>query len=146
MMPMRACAYCGKPLDANMSSRARYCSDSCRVLSCRKRRKAGRPVTRKPQTAKREPNPKPEPAPQLGSREFERMMDGSLEDDLRHVRDRLKTILDDPGTPATAIANIAVRYVQVCEKLHDMAGGDDDLFDPDDDMTEVNADAGASIV
>ncbi|NEG90622.1 hypothetical protein [Bifidobacterium aerophilum] len=73
------------------------------------------------------------------------MMDGSLEDELRYVRDQLKNYLDDPETPATAISNIAVRYVQVCEKLHDMAGGDD-LLDLEDDSTEVNEDAGASIV
>ncbi|KFI97824.1 hypothetical protein [Bifidobacterium stellenboschense] len=138
-MPVRTCAHCGKPLDPNQSAKAKYCSASCRVLACRERRKHGTPPKRKPE-------PKPEPAPQLNSRDFDRMMDGSIEDDLRHARDRLKQYLDDPATPANAISNIVARYVAVCEKLHDMAGGDDLLADLTDDTSEVNADAGTSIV
>ncbi|MBW3093100.1 hypothetical protein KIH79_09240 [Bifidobacterium sp. 82T10] len=73
------------------------------------------------------------------------MMDGSIEDELRYVRDRLKEYLDEPATSAYAISNIAARYVAVCEKLHDMVGGDP-LLDLEDDVTEVNENAGASIV
>lgn len=140
MAKPRVCARCGKPISKNASPRAKYCSDSCRVLACRERRAKGV----KPEQPKTKPAAKPKP-PVLNSREFERMMDGSLEDELRHVRDRLRTYVDDPDTPANAMANIVAKYLAVCERLHDLAGGDP-LLDLDDNNTEVNADVGADIV
>lgn len=135
MARQRACARCGKPLGRDMSPRAKYCSNSCRVLACRERRAKG---------IKPDPAPKSKPAPAIDKREFDRMMDGSMEDELRHVRDRLKTYVDDPGTPANAMPNIVAKYLAVCEKLHDLSAGDPlaGLLDEQ----EVNEDAGASVV
>lgn len=119
-----------------MSPRAKYCSDSCRVLACRERRANG--VAAKPK-----PKARTEGAP-LNNREFQRMMDGSMEDELRHVRDVLEKYVDDPGTPASAMPNIVDKYLAVCERLHDLAGGDQ-LLDIEDETSEVS-DVGASIV
>lgn len=135
MAKQRICAHCGKPIGRDMSPRAKYCSDSCRVLACRKRRAKG---------VKPEPQPKAKPTPVLNQREFDRMMDGSMEDELRHVRDRLKAYVDDPSTPANAMPNIVAKYLAVCEKLHSLSGGDPlaGLLEE----TEVTGDVGASVV
>lgn len=138
MAGKRACARCGKLLGRDMSPRAKYCSDSCRVLACRERRAKG------VKASGPEPKPKASPAPAIDRREFDRMMDGSMEDELRHVRDRLKTYVDDPDTPANAMPNIVAKYLAVCEKLHDLSAGDPlaGLLDEQ----EVSEDAGASVV
>lgn len=142
---MRVCKWCHGPIPPNRQSNAEYCSQKCNQAAYRARKKQADGTTAKPK-AERRPTPQPAPAPSLNSREFERMMDGSIEDELRYVRDQLKKYLDDPATPANAISNIAARYIAVCEKLHDMAGGDDLLDALEDDTMEVSADAGASIV
>lgn len=143
MAGKRVCAHCGKPLGRNKSPQAKYCSDSCRVLACRQRKAKG--IKPKPKA-----RPEKKPAPVIDKREFDRMMDGSIEDELRHVRDRLKAYLDDPDTPANAMPNIASKYLAVCERLHDMAGGDPLLALADeeaqDDPADATAAAGAAIV
>lgn len=72
------------------------------------------------------------------------MMDGKLEDVLRHNRDRLQAALDDPGTPATALPAISRQLIAVCRELDDLSEGDP-LLDFDDEQAEVS-DVGASIV
>lgn len=137
---MRTCAHCGNPLPPGMRSTAKYCGAACRKAAQRARQNKANPSC---------PSPKPEPvggtkpAPLTG-REFDRMMDGKLEDVLRHNRDRLKSYLDDPGTPANAMPNMVAKYLAVCEKLHSLSAGDPlaGLLDEQ----EVNEDAGASVV
>lgn len=138
---MRACAHCGNPLPPNMRSTAKYCGAACRKAAQRARQNKTSP-----------PRPSPKPGPEhaarpapLTGREFDRMMDGKLEDVLRHNRDRLQTALDDPGTPATALPAISRQLIAVCRELDSMSGGDP-LLDLDDEPTEVNEDAGTSIV
>ncbi|NEG96001.1 hypothetical protein CS006_10445 [Bifidobacterium primatium] len=147
-MARRSCKYCGKPLPANVTARCEYCpGGTCRKLAYKKRKakgeSAGRPKPAKP----RRKRPEPEPSATLTGREFDRMMDGSMEDELRHVRDRLRAYVDDPDTPASAMPNIVAKYLTVCERLHDMAGGDPllDALNESEDVSEVE-DAGASIV
>ncbi|KAA8831456.1 hypothetical protein EMO89_01600 [Bifidobacterium tissieri] len=137
-MPSRCCKYCGKPLPPNVTARCEYCpGGTCRKMAYKKRKAKGEPAP---------PKPKPKP-PTLNSREFDRMMDGSVEDSLRYVRDRLKTYLDDPGTPANAVANISRQYITVCERLDQLSGNGTGLFDDETEtVSEVSEDVGASIV
>lgn len=135
MAKTRVCARCGKPIGRNMSPRAKYCSDSCRVLACRERKAKG---------IKPEPVPKAKPAPTLSSREFDRMMDDSLEDVLRHTRDVLRKALDDPDTRPSDLPALSRQYVAICRELDSQSGAG--LFDETDETSEVEADAGANIV
>lgn len=137
---MRACAHCGNPLPPNMRSTAKYCGAACRKAAQRARQSKTDPSR---PSSKSEPERDAKPAPLTG-REFDRMMDGSMEDELRHVRDRLKAYVDDPDTPANAMPNIVAKYLAVCEKLHSLSGGDPlaGLLDEQ----EVGEDAGASVV
>lgn len=137
---MRACAHCGNPLPPNMRSTAKYCGAACRKAAQRARQNKTDPSR---PSSKPEPERDAKPAPLTG-REFDRMMDGSMEDELRHVRDRLKAYVDDPDTPANAMPNIVAKYLAVCEKLHSLSGGDPlaGLLDEQ----EVGEDAGASVV
>lgn len=135
MAGQRVCAHCGRPLGKNMSPRARYCSDSCRVLACRERRAKGINL---------ESPPKAKPAPTLNQREFERMMDDRLEDVLRHTRDVLRKALDDPDTRASDLPALSRQYIAVCRELESQSGGG--LFDETDEKTEVTSDAGAAVV
>ena len=130
------CEICGGEFrPSGHGKRQRYCSESCRNKAKYRRRKNGVASTHRT---------KPEPAPvELDRREFERMMDDSLEDVLRMNRDRLKAALDDPGTPANALPGISRQLIDVCERLQGMSG-QGGLFD--DESTEVVEDVGASIV
>ncbi|KFI90270.1 hypothetical protein [Bifidobacterium scardovii] len=139
------CEECGRDFHpSHRGSPSKYCCGACRAKAYRKRRKQQAKAPAKRDAPTPAAAPTPSAAPRLNGREFDRMMDGSLEDDLRHVRDRLKRYLDDPSTPANAIANISARYIIVCERLHDLAGGDP-LLDIEDETSEVS-DVGASIV
>ena len=73
------CEICGGEFrPSGHGKRQRYCSESCRNKAKYRRRKNGGTST---------PRTKPEPDPvELGRREFERMMDDSLEDVLRMNR------------------------------------------------------------
>ncbi|WP_101618246.1 hypothetical protein [Bifidobacterium margollesii] len=126
----------------NMRSTARYCGAACRKAAQRARQHGD--GTARP-SAKSAAKPARRPAPLTG-REFERMMDGKIEDVLRHNRDRLQAALDDPGTPANALPAISRQLIAVCRELDDLSGGDP-LLDLDDEPLEgVDADAGASVV
>ncbi|TPF96858.1 hypothetical protein EP30_05440 [Bifidobacterium sp. UTCIF-39] len=138
---MRTCAHCGKPLPVNMRSTAKYCGATCRKAAQRSRQGGAGPSR---QTVKPLPKRDAKPGPLTG-REFERMMDGKLEDVLRRNRDRLQIALDDPGTPATALPAISRQLIAVCRELDAMGGGDP-LLDIEDEPMEVSEDAGASIV
>ncbi|KAA8832597.1 hypothetical protein [Bifidobacterium tissieri] len=136
MAKPRVCAYCGEPISKNASPKAKYCSDSCRVRACRERRAKG---------IKPEPRPKAKPkAPILNQREFERMMDDSIEDVLRHTRDVLRRAMDDPDTRASDLPALSRQYIAVCRELDSQAGGG--LFDETDETSEVSEDAGANVV
>ncbi|KAB5608402.1 hypothetical protein [Bifidobacterium jacchi] len=135
MAKPRVCARCGKPIGRNMSPRAKYCSDSCRVLACRERRAKG---------IKIEPVPKAKPAPALDRREFERMMDDGMEDVLRHTRDVLRKALDDPETRASDLPALSRQYIAVCRELESQSGGG--LFDETESETTEVSDVGASVV
>lgn len=138
MAKLRVCAYCGEPISKNASPKAKYCSDSCRVRACRDRRAKG---------IKPEPRPKPKPkAPILNQREFERMMDDSMEDVLRHTRDVLRRAMDDPDTRASDLPALSRQYIAVCRELDSQAGGNDLFAEDPEKSEEVDADAGASIV
>ena len=135
MANQRLCAHCGKPIPKDSSVRAKYCSDSCRVMACRERRAKG---------VKPEPRPKAKPSPVIDKREFDRMMDDSMEDVLRHTRDVLRKAMDDPGTRASDLPALSRQYIAVCRELESQSGGEPlaDLLDEQ----EVSEDVGASVV
>lgn len=135
MATQRLCAHCGKPIPKDASIRAKYCSDSCRVMACRERRAKG---------IKPEPHQKAKPSPIIDKREFERMMDDSMEDVLRHTRDVLRKAMDDPDTRASDLPALSRQYIAVCRELDSQSGGG--LFDETETESEVRADAGAAIV
>lgn len=145
-MAVRCCKYCGKPLPVNVTVRCVYCpGGTCRKLAYKQRRKTTdtpKPDRSDSRTKTKKATSKSAP---LTGREFERMMDGKLEDVLRHNRDRLQAALDDPGTPATALPAISRQLIAVCRELDNLSEADP-LLDFDDDQREVTSDVGASIV
>ena len=135
------CEECGSEFrPSGHGKKQKYCSTKCKQAAYRKRRRSSGPrhdrVTEDKSAGVRV---------ELDRREFERMMDDGVEDAIRLVRDRLKSALDDPGTPANTLPAIGRQYIELCERLQGM---DDDggLFDDQPDATEVSEDAGASIV
>ena len=141
---MRSCARCGGPIPPNRKAGAEYCSQKCNQSAYRARKKndVGRTATNGERHAS--PHPRRETEPDIGRREFDRMMDGSIEDMLRANRDRLRRALDDPDTPAGALPAISRQLIAVCRELENSPTGDP-LLDLADDITE-DTDAGASIV
>ena len=137
------CLVCGErfqPTNHNGKTQ-KYCSKSCKNRAAYLRRK-GMPVGER---ASADPSPVDAGGRghELGRREFERMMDDSLEDVLRMNRDRLQDALQDPSTPANALPGISRQLIDVCERLQGMSG-QGGLFD--DESMEVVEDVGASIV
>lgn len=131
------CEQCGKEFQPSGRGKAqRFCSKACRNRADYQRRKRGE---------KPKPQPKAKPSPVIDRREFERMMDDSLEDVLRHTRDVLRKAMDDPDTRASDLPALSRQYIAVCRELENQSGADG-LFDDDNATTEVSADAGASIV
>ena len=138
------CLECGREFRPSGHGKpSNYCSGACRAKAYRRRKKNGEVVA--------EPTPKrmgakmPVRSPELDRRSFERMMDDSFEDVLRHNRDRLREALDDISTPANALPAISRQLIAISERLENMRGGGG-LFDEADDVTEVSEDVGASIV
>ena len=76
------CEQCGAEFQPSGRGKPqRFCSKRCRDRANYLRRRRNEPA----------PEYKPKPkAPVLNQREFDRMMDGSMEDELRYVRDRPK--------------------------------------------------------
>ena len=137
------CIICGSEFRPHGGGKPqKYCSVKCRnraKVLARKARKNGtmppstetpKPANatrRAPEAAKPEPSPAPKKAkerPDLSRDEFKRMMDESLEDVLRRNRDRLSQALDDPDTPANALAAISRQLIAVVERLDQLEGGD----------------------
>ena len=138
------CLECGREFRPSGHGKpSKYCSGACRAKAYRRRKKNGEVVA--------EPTPKrmgakmPVRSPELDRRSFERMMDDSFEDVLRHNRDRLREALDDISTPANALPAISRQLIAISERLENLQGGGG-LFDDADDVTEVSEDVGASIV
>lgn len=137
------CELCGKEFQPSGHGRPqKYCSKSCRQKADYRRKK-----DRPPQTAakKTKTRTKREPESDLDQRSFERMMDGSMLDMLRTIRDRLQKAMDDTSTPANALPAISRQLIDVCERIESLQGGGlTDLLDDEED--EVTDDVGASIV
>lgn len=140
------CEVCGKQFrPSGKGSQQKYCSAKCRQKDYR-RRKKNRPAqdrNGKPPVKAVETKQKPER--DLDQRSFERMMDGSMLDMLRAIRDRLQKAMDGASTPANALPAISRQLIDVCERIESLQGGGlTDLLDDEED--EVTDDVGASIV
>ena len=138
------CLECGRQFRPSGHGKpSKYCSGACKAKAYRRRKKNGEVVA--------EPTPKRAEAeslargPELDRRSFERMMDDSFEDVLRHNRDRLRAALDDISTPANALPAISRQLIAISERLENMHGGGG-LFDADDEVAEAVEDVGAQIV
>lgn len=139
------CAICGKEFQPNNHNgrQQKYCSRSCsNKAAYRKRKNRTRDAEPKPApTVRHEPSKEPE----LDRTSFERMMDAPLEEVLRGQRDRLQKAMDDPATPANALAGISRQIISICERLENMQG-QGSLFDDDDTEVNQDEDTGAAIV
>lgn len=127
----RVCAYCGKQLDRNAGSRAKYCSDACRQAAyrARKAQNPSAPAT----TAGRDSSVRKEPgghvtvdltkdvSATITREEFERMMDDTVEDTLRFTRGVLKMAL--PEAPANTLAPISKQLIEIAKELEARTGG-----------------------
>jgi hypothetical protein len=148
------CIICGaefRPRGAGKPQK--YCSTKCRNKAKVMARKARTGGTQPPAVEATKPATKPRKAkerPDLSRDEFKRMMDESLEDVLRRNRDRLSKALDDPDTPANALAAISRQLIAVVERLDRLEGGDPLLDAPEGDAQDVTQeaedDAGKAIV
>ncbi|MFR0558074.1 hypothetical protein PSRA_0819 [Pseudoscardovia radai] len=137
------CIICGSEFRPRGGGKPqKYCSEKCRNKAKVRARKAKADGTRPPAAETAKPAPKPKQAkerPDLSRDEFKRMMDESLEDVLRRNRDRLSQALDDPDTPANALAAISRQLIAVVERLDRLEGGDPLLdIDAGDDADTQN--------
>ena len=108
-------------------------------------RRKGKSINPSSKHTKKKPLKEPDTAlADLDRQNFERMMDGSMEDMLRANRDRLLAAMDDKATPANALPGISRQLIAVCERIESLSG--DGLADLVDEEDEVMADVGASIV
>lgn len=138
------CQYCGEQMPRNKRAGSKYCSRQCQhaavVKRSRERKNTPQP---KQQEATRKTSPA-EDASELARQDFERMMDGSLEDMLRLNRDQLKAALIDSYTPASALPAISKQLIAICERLDSLQGAGS-LFDEAEEI-EVNDDVGLEII
>lgn len=134
------CIICGSEFRPRGGGKPqKYCSAKCRNKAKVMARKARADGTMPPAAETTKPAPKSRKAkerPDLSRDEFKRMMDESLEDVLRRNRDRLSQALDDPDTPANALAAISRQLIAVVERLDRLEGGDP-LLDAGDDADTV---------
>lgn len=126
----RVCAHCGKQLDRNAGSRAKYCSDACRQAAYRAR-KAQNPTA--PGTTADNSGVRRGPgghvtvdltkdvSATITREEFERMMDDTVEDTLRFTRGVLKMAL--PEAPANTLAPISKQLIEIAKELEARTGG-----------------------
>lgn len=149
------CIICGSEFRPRGGGKPqKYCSEKCRNKAKVRARKAKADGTRPPAAETAKPAPKPKQAkerPDLSRDEFRRMMDESLEDVLRRNRDRLSQALDDPDTPANALAAISRQLIAVVERLDRLEGGDPLLDAGGDDVAmdltqEAEDGAGKAVV
>lgn len=142
------CAVCGAQFRPRAGGRPqKYCSRKCqnraKVIQ-RHERKEGRkllglqaasdetvPTPDAEGAAEAEKHVKPA-AHDIGAREFERMMDGSVEDMLRENRDVLRDALRDPDTPRTALAAISKQLLEVTDRLEALTSQADGIFEEDE--------------
>lgn len=119
------CQNCGRFFKTTGHGRKpQYCSTKCRVDANRKK-KRGETVD-KPQDDKQPvvinlPSKKVKTTiqvPDLTKQSFNRMLDDSLEDELRFTRDVLHKALISPDTPASALAAISRELINTTEKLN----------------------------
>lgn len=139
------CIICGSEFRPRGGGKPqKYCSTKCRNKAKVMARKAKADDTQPPAVEAAKPAPKPRKAerPDLSRDEFRRMMDESLEDVLRRNRDRLSKALDDPDTPANALAAISRQLIAVVERLDRLEGGDPLLDTPDGDAQDLTQEAG----
>lgn len=129
------CSVCGHELPKDARAGSEYCSARCKQKAYRTRKAKGEPA---------KPKPKAKPSPVIDRREFDRMMDDSMEDVLRHTRDVLRKALDDPDTRASDLPALSRQYITVCRELEAQSGAGG-LFD-DNETSEMSADAGTAIV
>lgn len=147
------CIICGKPFRPKQKTQV-YCSPTCRnkaKVVARHAKAKGERVAQALAAGRTPSKPRPDTSrPDLSRDEFKRMMDESLEDVLRRNRDRLSQALDDPDTPANALAAISRQLIAVVERLDRLEGGDPLLDAPEGDAQDVTQeaedDAGKAIV
>ena len=81
---------------------------------------------------------------------MEREMDEPLEKTLRKLRARLQQAVDDPSTPASALAALSKELVSVSNQLMQITGSNEaiDLFADEDqaDASHAVEDVGAEII
>ncbi len=156
------CCVCGTEYEphAGRGRPSKYCSSACRKQAQRLRDKLGaRPAaTRKEQMGRADGSwdHSGSDIPANRRREFDRLAARKLDDDretvLRRSQRKLQQVIDDPGTPPTAIAKLTETLIAVTEKLDavkDEDGGGDDLlglFADDTEEVEHGDAVGAEIV
>lgn len=140
------CEVCGKQFrPSGKGSQQKYCSAKCRQKDYRRRKKNRPAQDRNVKPPVKAVETKQKPERDLDQRSFERMMDGSMLDMLRVIRDRLQKAMDSTSTPANALPAISRQLIDVCERIESLQGGGlTDLLDDEED--EVTDDVGASIV
>lgn len=116
------CQQCGKKFrPSGHGSQSKYCSPACKAKAYRSRKKAGvkgdKPH-RKSKTVTVDVSKTVNAT--LDKREFDRMMDGSYEDQLRFARDVLRRALGSEATPAASLAPIARELLAVSKQLDDL--------------------------
>lgn len=153
------CVICGKEFTPSPNARRKpkYCSGACKQKAYELRKKMGaKPVKTGGRTPKRVLSDDFDCSdiPMSHRHEFDRLADRKMDDDtetvLRRSQRKLQMVLDDPATPASAVAKLTEALISVTKELDALkenAGGDDLLAlleQPED--SEVDDDIGAEII
>lgn len=155
------CAICRKEFTPNPNARRKpkYCSGACKQKAYELRKKIGaKPVNVGGRTPEMVLGDGFEYAgsdiPMNRRHDFDRLAARKMDDDtetvLRRSQRKLQQVIDDPETPANAVAKLTETLISVTKELDALkedAGGDDLLAllaKPDD--SEVDDDVGAEII
>lgn len=155
------CVICGKEFtpSANARRKPKYCSAACKQKAYELRKKMGaKPVKTGGRTPGRvlsdEFGCRGDDIPMSRRHEFDRMAARKMDDDtetvLRRSQRKLQMVIDDPDTPATAVAKLTETLISVTKELDAIkedSGGDDLLaLLTQPEGSEADDDIGAEII
>lgn len=130
---MLQCKNCGRFLKPSRHGRPPvFCSAKCRVDWNRTRKKEKEQSPGEDTTVRMNKNKvvvhvSDTAVAELSERSFNRMMDGSVEDDLRFAHDILRAAMQDKGTSPSALAALSREFINVSRQLEDCSKNDDPL-------------------
>lgn len=126
------CKNCGKMFKiSGMGRKPQFCSTKCRVEYNRNKKRFGKINEEESDKVRVEKKKIIVPVTQsvnaeIGRDDFERMMDGTVEQELRFVKDVLHKAMVSADTPTSALAGIGRELINTARQLDDITHTDND--------------------